>query len=403
VSGRGRYANEDFFDPDELTRLRDYVRPLRRVRRIERLLSTAISLVLIFGLDIGPKVTGWVGGQGWFIRLIVVISVMAAIETAVKAPFSAWTNLAYEKRAGHSTMTTGLFVKDMFLQELLLEVVVGTALLTPVYAAIHASDQWWLIGGLVIVAVLIVLTFVAPVLIMPRFNKFTPLEDGPIRQRIEEIARMSGVDIQGVYLMDASKRTTRANAGVTGFGKTKRVIVNDTICEFPIEELSQVIAHELGHYRLNHVPKSFPMSALQMPLALLIVRLIAGNDTVLGWAGVRDLGDPATYPLLGLAFATALGLLSIGAKWVSRKHEREADLEALELLGDPTSFVAVWPRIVLKDKANMEPTPWQKLTSTHPEISERMQFGVDWARMNDVEITLPPRRSVPIEATAGSA
>ncbi|MEY2467524.1 MAG: hypothetical protein QOF21_222, partial [Actinomycetota bacterium] len=82
-------------------------------------------------------------------------------------------------------------------------------------------------------------------------------------------------------------------------------------------------------------------------------------------------------------------------QWLSRKHEREADLEALDVLGDPTSFLSVWPRMVLHDKANLEPTPWELLTAAHPEVAERMQFSVDWARMNDVPVTLPEKRSVP--------
>ena len=397
VAARGRYDNTDFFEEDELARLRDYIRPLRLLRRVRLTLSTAISLALIFAFDLGPRVAGWVDGQGWVVRLLVVMVVFDLLETLVKAPFSAWANLFYERRAGHSTMTGATFCKDLVL-ELVLGVVIGMALLTPVYAAIHSFDQWWLIGGIAMVAFQLALTFIAPVVIMPRFNKFTPLPEGPIRDRIEEIARLSGVTISGVFLMDASKRTTRANAGVTGFGKTKRVIVNDTICDFPLEELSQVIAHELGHYRLNHIPKSFPIDALRLPLALLVVQVVAGSSTVLGWAGLERLGDPASYPLLGLAFGVPITLWSLVSGWLSRKHEREADLEALELLGDPSSFLAVWPRMVLNDKANMEPTPWEKATSTHPEIAERMQFGLDWARMNGVEATIPARRHVPLDA-----
>jgi STE24 endopeptidase len=394
VRARGAYRNEDFFEPEELKTFRDYIRPLRTARRLRLALTTSVGLVLIFAADIGPRITGWVEGSGWALRLLVVALVFDAIGSFVAAPFSWWSNLVYEKRAGHSTMTPGLWLKDQ-ARSLVLETVIGMALFVPIYAALHAIELWWLVGGLIIVGVQIIFVFLAPVLIMPRFNKFTPMEEGAIRSRIEEIARLSGVEIAGVFLMDASKRTTRANASVTGFGKTKRVIVNDTICELPLEQLSQVIAHELGHYRLNHIPKSFPVSALQFPAALLAVELVAGNDTVLGWAGVGDLGDPASYPLLSFVFGLALTLFSVVAGWVSRKHEREADLEALELLGDPTSFVAVWPTIVLKDKARMEPTRWELLTSTHPEIAERMQFGIDWARLNDVEVTLPPRRNVP--------
>ena len=229
---------------------------------------------------------------------------------------------------------------------------------------------------------------------------------GPIRTRIEELAALQGVPIEGVYMMDASKRTTRPNAFVAGFGKTKRVVINDTIAGFPMDELSQVIAHELGHKRRNHVVKSFPFKALQMPLALLATELVIGNDVVLGWAGVGDLGDPASFPLFGLFFFTVgFSVFGLPGQWLSRTYEREADLEALELIGDPTSFVAVWPRMVLAAKPDLEPTPWRKLQATHPEIAERMQFGLDWAAMNDVAVTKPAPRSLskPPEEPAAAA
>jgi STE24 endopeptidase len=395
VTKRTPSRNDDFFDEHELRKLREYIAPLRRNRRIRLAISTVVDVVLVFVLDAGPKVAGWAEGQGWVVRLLLAAIVFDLISTAISVPFNAWATLVYEKRAGHSTTTVATFIKDLFV-EFAIGMVMTVLLLIPIYAAIHAwGDLWWVAGAVLIVLLNIVMVFVAPIWIMPRFNKFTPLPEGPIRSRIEELAALQGVEIEGVYLMDASKRTTRANAGVTGFGKTKRVIVNDTICDFPMEELSQVIAHELGHYRRNHVPKSFPLLALQMPIALFLVQLLIGNDTVLGWAGVSDLGDPGSYPLLGLALAIPMSFSSLLSMRQSRTHEREADLEALELLGDPTSFVAVWPRMVLNDKANLEPTPWEKLKATHPEIAERMQFALDWASQNGVAVTKPAPRAVP--------
>ena len=396
VGKRTPSRNEDFFDEEQLRELRAYWRPLRRARRVRTVLSTAVELWLVFGLDAGPLATGWVGSQGWFVRLAVVALFVQVVLSLVTAPFSAWVDLVYERRSGYSTTTFGLWCKDQVV-ELLLGAVVNLLLFGAIYWAIHTfGSVWWLAGSIAIAVFLLVLRFVAPIWILPRFNKFTPLEEGPIRSRIEELAERSEVRIEGVYLMDASKRTTRPNAGVTGFGKTKRVIVNDTICDFPLEQLSQVIAHELGHYRLNHVMTSLPLEILQMPLGLLLVHLVAGNDTVLRWAGVEGgLGDPASLPLVSFVFGLALTVSSLATKWESRRHEREADLEALELLGDPTSFVAVWPRMVLDTNATLEKTPWEKVQATHPEIAERMQFGLDWASLNDVPVTRPPKRAVP--------
>ncbi len=169
--------------------------------------------------------------------------------------------------------------------------------------------------------------------------------------------------------------------------------------DFPLEQIAQVVAHEIGHYRLNHIPKVFPLAGLQMFLSLAFVQYVGGNDTVLGWAGVDDLGDPAAVPVFLLAFgipSIALGLVSA---WVSRRNEREADLEALELLGDPSSFVAMWPRFVELNKADLEPSIWERWNASHPGTAERMQFGLDWAEMNDVPAEHPGRASVPEPTT----
>ena len=386
-------SNDDFFEVDQLKKLRDYVRPLRRSRRLQTLATTVLELWLVFIVDLPARIADGTA-LAWPLTLVLIAAALDLAATAVRAPFSYWVNLVYEKRAGYSTMTLATWIKDQVL-EFALGVVIAAALLVPVYAAIRAIDAWWIVGSLAIVALQITMAFVGPVLIMPRFNKFTPLADGPIRSRIEEIATLSGVEIEGVYLMDASKRTTRPNAGVTGFGKTKRVVVNDTICDFPLEELSQVIAHEVGHYRLHHIIKAFPVSALQFPLVLLLIELVAGNRTVLDWAGVTSLGDPASFGVFSVVFGLGMTIASLPQMWVSRKHEREADLEALELLGDPTSFVGVWPRLVLATNANLEQTTWERAKSTHPGIAERMQFGIDWARQNDVPVTVPPKLAVP--------
>ena len=386
--------NDRFFLPEQLTELREYVRPLRRARRARLILTTLVDLVVIFGFDLPARIADGAGSLAWPLQLLLIATVLDLVTTVIGAPFNWWANLVYEKRSGQSTMTPAVWVKDL-LTQFVIGLVLNVVLMVPLFAAIRAIDQWWIAGTVLIVAIQILFAFVYPVVVMPRFNKFTPMPEGEIRDRIEEIARMSDVQIQGVYLMDASKRTTRPNAGVTGFGKTKRVVINDTICDFPLEELSQVIAHELGHYRLMHVPKLFPMLALQFPFVLLFVDVVAGNSTILGWAGASRLGDPSSYGVFEMAFGLAMAVAGLPAAWLSRKHEREADLEALELLGDPTSFTRMWPRLVLSAKAELEPTWWARAKGTHPEIAERIQFGLDWAKMNGVPVTPPEPIAVP--------
>jgi STE24 endopeptidase len=399
LSSRTHARADDFFDESQLAELRTYTRPVKRVRLVTKVVVTVVDLVLIFALDAGPAVAGWFGSLAWPLKVVAVAAVFSLVSDVLQAPVSWWATMVHDKRHGLSNQSPGLWVADQ-LKGIVLGVVLGAALLVPVFWAIRTFDTWWLVGGLLFLAVAVFFSFVYPVLIMPRFNKFTPMPEGPLRSRIEEIAALAEVTIEGVYTMDGSKRSRRGNAFVAGFGPTKRVVVFDTMLDFPIEQIAQVVAHEIGHYRLNHIPKSFPLSGLQMLAVLAFVQYVGGHETVLGWAGVDDLGDPGAVPLFGTALTIPFTVFSIVSAWVSRRNEREADLEALELLGDPTSFVAMWPGMVELNKADLEPGWWDDLTSSHPQVPERMQFGLDWAEMNGVDVRRPEKAAVPEKAAA---
>lgn len=394
LGARTPARNEDFFDEDQLAELRAYSRPRKKVDLAAKIVVGAIDLVLIFVLDLGPEIAGWVDGAPWPLQLVVVAGLFALVSQVLMLPADWWATMVHDKRHGLSNQSAGLWAGDQ-VKGLVLNVVLSALLLVPIFWAIRTFDTWWLVGGLLFLGIALFLNFVYPVLIMPRFNKFTPMEPGPLRTRIEEIAELADTSIEGVYTMDGSKRSRRGNAFVAGFGPTKRVVVYDTMMDFPLEQLAQVVAHEIGHYRLNHIPKTFPLAGLQMLITLAFVQYVIGSDTVLGWAGVDDLGDPGAAPLFLLGLGLPMAALGLVSSWVSRRNEREADLEALELLGDPTSFVAMWPSFVALNKADLEPGWWDKLNASHPGVAERMQFGLDWAELNQVPVTPPKVAAVP--------
>jgi len=394
LGARTPARNEDFFDEAALADLRAYARPRKRVDLAAKVLVGIVDLVLIFGLDLGPALDDAVAGAPWPVRLVVVAAAFALISQLLVLPADWWSTMVHDRRHGLSNQSTGLWVSDQ-VKGVVLTVVLTGLLLVPVFWTIRSLDTWWLAGGVLFLVVALFLNFVYPVLIMPRFNRFTPMEPGPLRTRIEEIADLAGTSIEGVYTMDGSTRSRRGNAFVAGFGPTKRVVVYDTMLDFPLEQIATVVAHEIGHYRLNHIPKTFPLAGLQVLAALAFVQHVVGSDAVLGWAGVDDLGDPGAAPLFLLGLGLPMAVLGLVSAWWSRRNEREADLEALELLGDPTSFVQMWPALVERNKADLEPGWWERLNASHPGPAERMQFGLDWAAMNDVPVEPPARATVP--------
>jgi STE24 endopeptidase len=381
------FRNEDWFDAEQLEDLRAYAKPLRRLRQASSVISTIVIVAFVL-LKAGPNLVDALDVTNWWLKLLVVSTAFVLVSLPFDIPFSAYVTLNYDRRHGVSNVTLPLFIKDQ-IKNTVLGIVMNVVLLTPVYLAIRTTEQWWLFGGLGFLALALVFAFVYPVLILPRFNKFTPMPEGALRTRIEQVADLAGETIEGVYLMDGSKRSRRGNAFVAGFGKTKRVVVFDTIADWPLDEVSQVVAHEIGHYRLKHIIRDFPLTGLQMMATLAIVQLITTNDAILRWAGIDDIEDPAGFALFLLAFGLASTVISLFSAWQSRRREREADLEALELLGNPSAFVALWPKFAEVNKADLEPSWWSKLNHSHPQIGERMAFGRDWAALNNVEFEAP--------------
>jgi len=372
----------DWFDDGALAEARSYARPLNRLRLLSSLLSIIVIAAFI-ALDGGPRVIDALDlrDTGWVVQLLAVIGAYFLIDLVVSPWVGAYVSLVYDKRFGLSTQTPGSYVADV-LKSTLIGFVLTCTLLLPVLAIIRSVDLWWLWAWLVFVAFSTAMALIYPVVIMPRFNKFVPLEDGELRTRIESVAARAGEEISGVFTMDASKRTRRDNAFVAGFGPTKRVVLFDTMLEHPTGMIEQVVAHEIGHYRLKHVQKSIAFMAVLTLGVFAFLQWFTEWDQALEVAGIESIEDPAGAVLL-LA-GLGLGMKGLGwiSSWYSRAKERQADLEALELLGDPLAFIDVWRRMAPKNKAELETPWWKRIEASHPEIAERMAFGAEWQRLN---------------------
>jgi STE24 endopeptidase len=394
---RTPYRADDWFSAQQLAEARRYARPLNRLRMIKTAISTPVLLAFTFLLDGGRWATDWV--DGWVLQLLVGLFVLSVIGLVVGVGFDAYVQLVYDKRWDLSTTTPGRFAFDQ-VKSLLVETVMEAALFIPVYAVIRTTDLWWLYAWFLLVAVLLLVSFGYPVVIMPRFNKFVPLPDGELRTAIEAVAERAETPIMGVFTMDASKRTRRANAFVAGFGATKRVVLFDTILDYPIGEIEQVVAHEIGHYRLGHTLKTIPFTAVVFLMGFAFVAAASQWDGLLHAAGVDRLGDPASLPLFLVVFGAAFVLLQLVLAWYSRGKERAADLEALELLADPGEFHDLWRRLAPEAKAELEPSWWNKVRGSHPEVAERMEFAKQWAAQNGVAVAERSGSPAPTEPVA---
>lgn len=364
---------EDWFSPDEVAKAKRYVKPLRIAGLVSNVLSFG-AVVALVGSEVLVDLTE---GMAWPVGLLVAIGIMSAIDLAVGVPFSAWQTLSYDKKWGFSTTTVKTFVGDLF-KGLALGTVLNTALFIPLWALIRSTEWWWLWGAVLLVAFSVLFSVIYPVAIAPLFNKYTPME-GPLRERLLAVARSVDADIEEVLIEDASKRDTRKNAYVAGLGATRRVVVFDTMLEeWSDDEVAAVVAHEIGHWKLHHIRRTIPAAAVVGLASFAILGGLLGVDGVLDFAGVESLGEPAAVPLFLLLFPLATMVTGLLPAWLSRSHERQADLFGLAVVGDDEVFGSMMRRLYTETLADLAPSPWRRLRASHPPAAERLAMAAAW-------------------------
>ena len=376
----------DYFSADELDRARRYRRPLTRLRVASTAVTVVVTLAIIFG-EVPPRLVDAVGVDNWVVQLAVVVALLEVVGLVLSVPADAWVELVHDKRWELSTQTTKGFVSDQ-VKGLVLGLVMNTLLFLPLFAIIRSTDLWWLWGWLVVVVFSIGFGFIYPVVIAPIFNTFTPLDDGEVAERVDAVADLAGVTISGTFVADESKRSRRDNAYVAGLGATRRVVLFDTLLEHPPAVVEQVVAHEIGHWRLGHLRKQIPVLALLMLAVFVGLNALSGWDWLFDKAGIVPtgdhprLGEPTALPILLAGVQLGFGAIGLVSAWVSRAFERQADLEALELLGEPDVMLDMQRRLHVKNLADLEPSLVKRLQATHPPAAERMAFTEAWQHAN---------------------
>jgi STE24 endopeptidase len=232
---------------------------------------------------------------------------------------------------------------------------------------------WWIPGSVAIVAFAAVTTYGGPVVLDPIFNRFERLPAGETRDDVLELARRAGVDVGAVYTMDASRRTTAANAYVNGLGHTKRVVLYDNLLEdFTRDEVRLVVAHELGHVRYDDMPRGLLWLAIATPFGLFAVSRMTAS-----LAPDEDRPGPAILPALALSVSVMVFAITCVSNQLSRRVEARADTFALAQTGESDAFISFQRRIALKNVSDPDPPAWSSfLFGTHPTTIDRIGIGV---------------------------
>lgn len=344
------------FSQEDHDRAARYHRPLYAAAAIRLLV-----VVAVFGAFTRLSL----GGLGWFGAAAVwPVLVLAGVGVAC-LPLDLWRGLVRERRFGLSTQTLRGWLADWAKGEAI-ELVLAAAVWIAAIGLARAFPRWWPLPAAAALALFVLLmSFVAPVVLEPLFNRFRPLEDERLAGELRALAERAGVPVRDVLVADASRRTTRTNAYVSGLGPTRRVVVWDTLLADASEpELKLIVAHELGHRRDRHVLKGTLLGMGGSVALVLLLRLALGTP------------EPSDFPLAALLF-TGVELVSLpGLAWISRRWERAADRSSLELTHDLDAFVGAHVALARKNLSDLDPPRLAYLMLfTHPTPPERLALA----------------------------
>jgi STE24 endopeptidase len=369
-------------DPERQTKAKEYARISRRLWLVDTTFSAIYALAwLFFGWSISLR--NWLTVR-WslndWILVPAFVLVFGGIYFVLNLPLSYYEGFVLPHRFGQSTQSLKDWIVDQ-LKGMAVGGPLGLILLELLYFALRATGYlWWLwaAGGLLVFNVL--LSNLAPILIMPIFNKFVPLGDEhqELADRLMKLAERANTKVKGVFKFDMSRRTKSANAALTGIGNTRRIVLGDTLInEFTSDEIETVLAHELGHQVHKDIPILIAMGTLTTLLGLYLASLVLNWG--IGYFGFASISDVAAFPALGITLGL-YGLIMMPLEnAISRWRERMADEYALQATGKNDSFASAMVRLANQNLGEVDPEQWVVfLFYSHPPLSERIEMAKNW-------------------------
>lgn len=362
----------DLFAAEEIERARSYHRPLYRALGLDLALELGVLAAIVFGPP-GDWLWDLTGGS-WWARTFELTVLVVGVGTLVRLPLSCWRGWLYERRWGFSTQTLRGWFWDRAKGLVLGATLTGVALVLLLWTIRIWPDAWPLVAAPGAAVLTLVLSLLAPLLFERLFNRFWPLPDPELAEELRELSVRAGVPVRTLLVADASRRTRKHNAYVSGLGPTRRLVLFDTLLEdAPRGELRGVVAHELGHRRSRHVAAGTVLAMLGAAGGVLVLWGALSWQALVEAAGASGPSDPRVVPLVLLV----LFLLELGAipfeTWLSRRWERTADRFALDLTGDAKAIEEMHRRLALANLADLDPPPLlYALLFTHPTPPERI-------------------------------
>jgi STE24 endopeptidase len=382
--------------PETLDRIEDYRSKAVPVGLASVMVSLAVTVLL--GLTpLGARlVRSLPGRRHRAVHRCAAVALVLAIGVMATLPLRAWGE-QLARDAGLSTQTWGSWAIDTLTSYAVGVALTSLVLLTLAGLAARVR-RWWLVASLAAGALVLVASLVYPIVIEPLYASFTPMEAGPLRTSLLELAAVDGIDVDEVLVADASQRTTAVNAYVSGFGPTRRIVVYDTLLRTSPEQVRLIVAHELGHAANDDVLRGTVIGAAGAVAGLTGLTLLAGSALLRRLSGLDSSAvsaltcdggedDPTRHSVVAVAgVPLLLAIYGLGSfvtlpavNAVSRAVEARADVHALDLTGNAQGFVDMQRRLATTNLNDPSPPQWRQLWfGTHPSTAQRIALAQGW-------------------------
>ena len=362
------------YDQEKYILSQDYL----KARNSFGLFSSSFSLILIMIVihsDIFGLLDQFVRGQSdsYLMQGLLFIGIIYFFQDIVSLPFSIYHTFVIEERFGFNKTTLNLFIIDK-IKGYAIFIVLGSIVITPILYFFHVyGDIGWLIAWSILTAFMIAVQPLFVHVIAPMFNKFTPLEEGELRSAIEKYTAKVNFPLARIDIMDGSKRSAHSNAYFTGFGKSRRIAIFDTLVEkHSTNEIVSVVAHEVGHYKLKHVLQGTILGIIETGIMLFAFNLIMNDISLFQVFGVSQLSVHAGIVFFSMLYAPVSMFTSIVTTAISRKNEYEADKYSYDTTNNREALVSMLIGLSANNLSHLTPHPLKVFLSySHPPVVDR--------------------------------
>ena len=365
---------EGIYDEEKYKKSQDYFKENQKFGRITSSFSfVLIILMLIFAGF--AYIDSWAGQFTTNPILIALLffGIMGMVTDILTTPFSLYDTFVIEEKYGFNKTTLKLFFTDKLKGWLLGAIIGGGILALIIWFYLSTGKFFWLFAWGFVTVFMIFMTMFYSTLIVPLFNKQTPLEDGPLRESIEQFCTKVRFKLDNVFVIDGSKRSTKSNAYFSGLGKKKRIVLYDTLInDLKPEEIVAVLAHEIGHYQKKHTKKGMILSVIQTGITLFILSWFISNPALSAALGVERPAFHISLIAFGILYSPISTVLGLGMNIFSRKNEFEADAFAKTNYSG-IHLASALKTLTVKNLGNLRPHPlYVFFTYSHPPILERL-------------------------------